>query len=355
MMPKVSVIIPVFNGETYLAECLDSVCQQTLFDIEILCIDDGSTDSSLRILKEYMKKDKRIQVIEQGHRGLAASRNRGIGMATGEYLALWDCDDYFSRECLTSMYEKSKLYQADLCVCGVNHHYMDMKCLIPSPKHLRVDMLPNKVSFSAFDIPQYILNFSGVSVWNKLYRREFIEKNEIRFGKVVIGEDISFTSQVLVLSESIVTVPEFFVNYRSGQGNSLVDHIADYPLEIINAWIETESILKHLGRFPESSFRNFAIENILFLLQRISVWETMRDAIYALKNGGLDRLHISNDSEYYNPFHQKCVEHLINDSPEGFLMFLLQTNHKKLHSARIALELKNVEIEKLCLSTFERS
>ena len=95
-MPKVSVVLPVYNVENYLKECLDSLVEQTYKDIEIICVDDGSSDSSLKILKEYAVIDNRIIVLEQKNQGAAVARNFGLSVATGEYVSFLDSDDVFS-------------------------------------------------------------------------------------------------------------------------------------------------------------------------------------------------------------------------------------------------------------------
>lgn len=105
---KLSVIIPVYNVEKYLKRCLDSVINQTLKDIEILCINDGSTDDSLSILEEYKSKDSRIVIISQGNKGLAATRNVGIENAKGEYLAFVDSDDWINSKFLECLYSSAK-------------------------------------------------------------------------------------------------------------------------------------------------------------------------------------------------------------------------------------------------------
>ena len=99
-MPKISVIIPVYNAEKYLRVCLDSVVNQTLEDIEIICVNDGSTDKSSNILKEYAEKDGRIIILTQKNQGAAIARNKGISVAKGEYLSLLDCDDFFELDML---------------------------------------------------------------------------------------------------------------------------------------------------------------------------------------------------------------------------------------------------------------
>ena len=114
---KISVIIPVFNSEKYLKKCLDTVLLQTLSDIEIICIDDGSTDSSLQILQQYSRKDHRFKIIFQSHEGAGSARNKGLAIAQGEYLSFLDSDDFFEPDMLEQMYNCSKKYNTDIVVC----------------------------------------------------------------------------------------------------------------------------------------------------------------------------------------------------------------------------------------------
>ena len=113
-MVKVSVIIPVYNVEPYLKQCMDSVVGQTLKDIEIICVDDGSTDNSLDILREYAAEDSRIQIIEQKNAGAGAARNNGMRYATGKYLSFLDSDDFFEPRMLEKAYDLAEKDQADL-------------------------------------------------------------------------------------------------------------------------------------------------------------------------------------------------------------------------------------------------
>ena len=112
-MVKVSVIIPVYNVEPYLKQCMDSVVGQTLKDIEIICVDDGSTDNSLDILREYAAEDSRIQIIEQKNAGAGAARNNGMRYATGKYLSFLDSDDFFEPRMLEKAYDLAEKDQAD--------------------------------------------------------------------------------------------------------------------------------------------------------------------------------------------------------------------------------------------------
>ncbi len=112
--PEVSVIIPVYNSEKYLGECLESVLAQTLKQIEIICVDDGSQDRSLTIISEYAERDARIQIVRQAHKGVSAARNTGIRKACGKYLYFMDCDDLLEPEALKLLYERAERDSLDI-------------------------------------------------------------------------------------------------------------------------------------------------------------------------------------------------------------------------------------------------
>ena len=118
MSPVISVIVPVYNTEPYLRECLDSISNQTLKDIEIICVDDGSSDNSIKILKEYEEKDNRFTILTQNHLKAGVARNNGIKIAKGEYLCFLDSDDFFDLNMLEEMYNQGKEDNSDIVVCG---------------------------------------------------------------------------------------------------------------------------------------------------------------------------------------------------------------------------------------------
>ena len=206
-MVKLSVIIPVYNDEKYLRECLDSVCNQTLDDIEIICINDGSTDSSPEILNEYSQADERIIIINQENRGPAASRNNGLDIAKGEYIAFLDADDmYIDCEGLDVMYESAVRNGCE--VVSANLKFITSKRRIIHNPHY------DKGTFHYFDedceitpdeygIPFYF--------YKNIYKRELIR--DIRFPELSRGEDPIFLSEVLGRVKSVHGVGVDFYGY----------------------------------------------------------------------------------------------------------------------------------------------
>lgn len=209
-MVKVSVVVPVYNVEDYLDDCLNSIINQTLTDIEIICIDDGSTDNSLDILKEYSKDDDRIQVLHQENRGHAAATNRGIMLATGEYLFLMDSDDIIEFNALELTYNKAKKTDVDFVIFkAINYEHTEKKYY--ETELYSMDELYGRVQDNIFnydDVSDLIFKMS-VTPWSKLYNRKFIRDNNIIFPEGLIFDDNVFFWEVLFNAKRIVFLNEF--------------------------------------------------------------------------------------------------------------------------------------------------
>ena len=266
MQPKVSVIIPIYNVEKYLAECIDSVINQTLNEIEIICINDGSTDNSLKIIKEYAKKDNRIKYFTQKNKGAGAARNLGLKHATGEYLGFIDGDDFANPDYLEKLYNKASTTNSDIVVCSANRYDIRTKKIEKMPWALKVNYLPDINIFSYRDMPKYIFNFGQNWNWNKLYRHEFIKRNKIKFQELHRTNDLYFTCCALVLAERITTVKEELINYRVGMNTNSQQTNHLYPLDFYKAFKKLRQFLikKRIYGEVKQSFVNWAIEGVLY-------------------------------------------------------------------------------------------
>lgn len=218
---KVSVVIPVHNAEKYLPQCLDSVLSQTLREIEVICVDDGSTDRSLEILRKYARKDERIRVIRQENSGAGAARNRGMNSASGKYMIFWDADDFFRPDALARLYRQAEKYQAQICVCGARIYDESEKKTFPAAQYLVIERIPDKQPFSRRDIGKYLFNFSSAVPWNKLFRRSFVEENHLQFQTLRKANDVYFVLSALYRAERIAIVPRSLINYRYFNETSL--------------------------------------------------------------------------------------------------------------------------------------
>ncbi|MDO4628487.1 MAG: glycosyltransferase [Planctomycetia bacterium] len=212
--PKVSVIIPVYNAQDYLRECLDSVVNQTVRDMEIICVNDGSTDGSGTILEEYATRDSRFIVVSQENAGLSATRNRGLELARGEFVSFLDSDDFFERDMLEKTLWILENPEIDVVLFffqkfGKDYRTPKKKCL-PCVKPIYEEM---------WEKLNVIASMFGV-VWNQVYRREFLEKYQIRFLEGCLYEDTHFSAKCAYYSRKLAVLPEVLCHYRIGSGFS---------------------------------------------------------------------------------------------------------------------------------------
>lgn len=218
--PLVSVIIPVFNVEAYLKECLDSIINQTFSNIEIICVDDGSTDSSADILKEYSTRDNRITIITKENGGLSSARNAGIDIANGEYITFLDSDDYLETNAIQQLYDKASSEQLDILVfCGkpfcekdFTTTQKDIYSLCPTP--LIETMTGPDFFINSFKYKNHI----GTAPL-KLFRTAFLKENKIRFIEGILHEDEPFYYEAILAAKRVAKIPEQFYMRRYHAGS----------------------------------------------------------------------------------------------------------------------------------------
>ena len=207
----ISIIIPVYNTESYLRECLDSVKNQSMSEIEIICVDDGSTDSSGAILDEYARQDKRFVVIHQPNAGQSAARNKGIDISRGKYVCFLDADDWYESECCQTLYETAEKFNNEF-VTAAFREIGGKKQILP---------LKNSNAVYVDDMDKYcFITHVQFTIWGKLYRKDFIEKHNIRFLEGVCYEDNHFSIKAALCAKEVRHIPNVLYNYRIGTGYS---------------------------------------------------------------------------------------------------------------------------------------
>lgn len=202
-MPKVSVIVPFFNVEKYIDRCLNSLINQTLRDIEIIVVNDGSEDNSKSIVERYMPK---IRYFEKENGGLSSARNYGMRYATGEYIAFLDSDDYIEKNMYEEMYKKAKEDNADLVECDFIWQWEE-KSKIKYDKRKK------------YKSREEMMKKPRVVAWNKLIKREIIKKNNIKFPEGLIYEDLEFFYKILPFVKKISYIEKFFVHYMQRESS----------------------------------------------------------------------------------------------------------------------------------------
>jgi glycosyltransferase involved in cell wall biosynthesis len=219
--PLISILVPVYNTSLYLRECLDSLISQTISDIEIVCVNDGSTDNSLEILKEYQEKDKRIRIVDKVNGGLPTARNSGLDNALGEYIGFVDSDDYVSKNMYETMYQAAIKNVSDIVICGA-----EIFPSMPKAADWLYDVLsPNDITYKTFS-KQLLFQEKGVKpfLWRYLIKRNLIEENHIRFQEdIIIGEDLAFQFKILPKAKGVTLLSDKLYHYRWYRSGSIMN------------------------------------------------------------------------------------------------------------------------------------
>ncbi|MCD7801400.1 MAG: glycosyltransferase [Clostridiales bacterium] len=221
-MPKLSIIIPVYNASAYLEQALDSVLNQSLKDIEVICVDDGSTDSSPDILRRYAKKDSRVRLLHQDNLHAGVARNAGLAVATGEYVHFLDADDYVLDHAYEALYTRAVKYDLDLLKCSTVVWDVQQDTAVDRPSftlsRMEVGSFHRLLNLDEGS-PIYKVN---VAPWNGLYRRAFLEAHALRFSDLFCVNDRSFFAAVITNADRMMLARDRLVVHRINLENSLV-------------------------------------------------------------------------------------------------------------------------------------
>ncbi|EAJ6226790.1 glycosyltransferase, partial [Campylobacter coli] len=213
---KVSIIVPVYNVEKYLRQCLDSIIDQTLEEIEIILIDDGSTDGSGSICDEYAAMDNRIVLIHKENAGLGAAYNTGLEIAKGEYIGFVESDDWVELNMFEELYNKAREFDVDV----VKSNFFDYNSVrqIDRKRHNLESLVPENIVFKIEEYPQIFSMHS--SIWAGLYKKSFLIKEKIKFPttKSASYQDFYFNTLVLMKANIVITY-EHFLHYRQEFGH----------------------------------------------------------------------------------------------------------------------------------------
>ena len=308
----VSIIIPVYNTEGYLRECLDSAVGQTLRDIEIICVDDGSSDNSLDILEEYQKKDPRILIIHQENAGLSAARNCGMRNAGGEYIYFLDSDDYIDRETLQIAVQTAEEKDLDAAVFGFERFSDSEELLAKYP--FQVNIIDNIQHVSTGVEYLKIANERGAytaSVWTALWRHSFLEDNNLLFMEGILHEDILFSFQAYMTAKRVMYIPYRFYHYRARS-----DSITTKPNSSIRVMSYFESVKGVL---------RYALQGEYDSDKEHEIWRAYREyceVTYRLYNA------ISKDEQKNIVFSGETESELFSQVMSGFQLRNLQNELK---------------------------
>lgn len=228
--PLVSIIIPVYNVENYLRQCMDSVVAQTYTNLEIICVNDGSPDNSINILREYEKKDTRIKVIDIENQGLSGARNVGTSFCAGDYLLYLDSDDWIDLETVESSLRAAQENDVDLVLWNYKKEFIGYsqpvyvfteKSLFKGDEYVKLYQRLIGLTGELLRHPEQCDSIS--TAWGKLYKTSVIKQHDIQFvdTKIIGTEDLLFNAEVFKYCKSAVALPDCFNHYRKSNASSL--------------------------------------------------------------------------------------------------------------------------------------
>ena len=213
MSIKLSFIIPLYNAEKYIAECITSIIEQPFQEIEVLVINDASTDNSADIVADFQKKDKRIQLIDlKENKGAGYARNLGLKKSIGKYIFFIDADDWLENDILEKLYNKSQEKKYEIITFGINQHYYRKK-----RKVRNINILPKVNPHNSDYFKSHLLMIDGLypMAWGYLYSKKYLQKHNFSFiDNGVYFEDVPFTTKALYYCQKLGVLKELIYNYR---------------------------------------------------------------------------------------------------------------------------------------------
>ena len=290
---KVSVIMPIYNAYDYLRPAIESVLDQTLTEIELICVDDGSTDDSFELIKEYQHKDERIRIVTETNAGPALARNNGIKRARGEYIAFLDADDFFEPTLLEKLYAVAVEKDLDIAISEYdiyNSHKATFENAQPAEHE---SIFSEGAVTSKNDHPDKIFLATNGAAWNKLFRTSFVIDKQLLFLQdAKVYEDVYFVISALSLAERVGKIFEVLVHHRVYADQSRAKMFRKYYSQIPLSYLQIKEFLMHNGMYAplSSSFLNYSasrcykIYNILGTDEKESFWNMLHSE-YAEKLG----------------------------------------------------------------------
>ncbi len=319
---KVSVIMPLYNDELYLAATLESLLAQTLREIEIIIVEDCSTDRSLEIARTYATRDKRIKVITHDeNKGGGAARNTGMQCAQGEYLSFLDSDDYFYPNMLERAYNRAKQFDVDICVFNTEYAVGKTPVL-----NFNRQYVPKKDIFTAEDIPTKVFEVFNSVPWNKLFRHSFVKETGIKWSETFCSNDVVFVNSHIALARSITAITDVLIRYENRAIENSESKYNFYFKDAMGVYIELARILKSRNAFTKKIYQSFIsrVSSALnWQLKSVNMEDKRAEYISWLKTEGFELLGfrsasfndylISNDTNFKNYLN---IQKLLNDADD---------------------------------------
>ena len=283
---KVSVILPVYNGEKYIKKCMKSLIDQTLKEIEIICVDDGSVDGTLEALKEYENLDN-VTVITQENAGAGAARNKGMSYAKGEYLSFLDADDIFEKDMLEVAYNKAVEDKADMVVFNSDQYYEETQEYKKADWTLRYAKIPPYTPFKHRQMTDNVFKVFVGWAWDKLFLKEFVDRYALKFQEQRTSNDMFFVFMATVLSNRITVVPKDKVLVHQRRNNAVsLSNTREKSWQCFHEALKKlkQGLVEHgIYKEVEQDYINYALHFSLWNLNTVSK-TVYDDMLNKLKN-----------------------------------------------------------------------
>lgn len=287
---KISVVMPIYNAEKYLSRAIRDVLNQTLSDIELICVDDGSTDNSTDIINSFVKKDSRVSSIKQSNAGPSVARNKGFVLAQGKYVIFLDADDMYEPTLLESLYNMAQKDNLDVAVTRFDIYNESSKSYVKQADEPHASIFaPGKVT-SKNEHPDFIFASTTGYVWNKLIRTSFIRDKKIAFDNdLYVFEDVHFVCSVMALAESVERIDDILIHHRVYSEQSRATLFRKYYGQVPVVYKKIKDFLKRQGMyiplkkgfFNFSTNRCFKLYNILWADGKERLWNMLHDQYIA--------------------------------------------------------------------------
>ena len=320
MKPLVSIVVPVYNAEKYLHQCIESILNQSYKHIELICVDDGSTDTSADIIKIYTENDKRVTLFSQENSYAGVARNNGMKLATGKYIMFLDADDYFDTKLIETMCEKAEKSNLDITVCD-SRIYDEQHGFMREAKTNKKQLMHSKDFFSPEDISDNI--FQMTAGWDKLYRLDFVRQNDITFQNTRVANDERFVDVAYALAKRIGYVDQILITHRGNVKGSL-----EYTRH--NSWqcaiemlrgLKTQLVQRNLYDRYKRSFCNRAGEYLIWYADTFNDLNSLKDFLAFIKDEVIDDFDlIGHDVSYfYEEYYYSQIENISRNYFEAYL------------------------------------
>ena len=269
---EISVVIPVYNCEHYISECVESILNQTYQDFEIILVDDKSTDGSVSVINALKKKDDRISFVklERNH-GAGYARNKGLERARGKYVLFLDGDDFFEKNMLEKFHTAYSATDADIVICNMYMYDNIDKTEQKFGELLRFDWEKAGVPFALRDTNEYAFQHIYEIAWNKIFRREFLMNTGIKYQEQHNANDQFFVFAHLLCAKKIVKISDSLIYYRKSVSGQLSQSIPKSPYCIYNATLATVEFMKknNLYNTYRKSFNSYIVKRLIFSMDMV--------------------------------------------------------------------------------------